>query len=116
MILEDIAAQVITLARNGGATGAECTVSEGEHFSANIRMGEVESLKDAGSRGVGVRVLAGRNTGSAYTSDLSDDGIRQMVASALDLAKITTEDPFAGLPDESELGKISEDLCRTPRP
>ena len=33
-----------------------------------------------------------------------------MVRSALELAKITTEDPFAGLPDASELGKITGDL------
>jgi PmbA protein len=33
-----------------------------------------------------------------------------MVNSALDLAKITTEDPHAGLPDESELGRIEADL------
>jgi len=111
LILEDLASRVITLAKNEGATAAECTVSEGEHFSANVRMGEVESLKDAGSRGAGVRVLVGKHTGSAYTSDLSDEGIRHMVASALELAKITSEDPFAGLPDESELGKITEDLC-----
>jgi PmbA protein len=111
LILEDLASRVITLAKDGGATAAECTVSEGEHFSASVRMGEVESLKDAGSRGAGVRVLVGKHTGSAYTSDLSDEGVRHMVASALELAKITSEDPFAGLPDESELGKITEDLC-----
>jgi PmbA protein len=111
LILEDLASRVVTLAKKSGATAVECTVSEGEQFSASIRMGEVESLKDAGSRGAGVRVLVGKQTGSAYTSDLSDDGIRQMVSSALELAKITTEDPFAGLPDESELGKITEDLC-----
>jgi PmbA protein len=109
--LEDLASRVIAMAKARGATASECTVSEGEHFSANVRMGEVESLKEAGSRGVGVRILVGKHTGSAYTSDLSEEGIRQMVGSALELAKITTEDPFAGLPEESELGKVNEDLC-----
>jgi PmbA protein len=33
-----------------------------------------------------------------------------MVNSALELAKITTEDPFAGLPDPSELGSLNTDL------
>jgi PmbA protein len=73
-------------------------------------MGEVESLKEAGSRGAGVRIMVGQNTGSAYTSDLTDEGVRHMVNSALELAKITTEDPFAGLPDSSELGRIHDDL------
>lgn len=110
MNLEDLASQVVQLAGSGGASGVECTVSEGEHFSAGIRMGEVESLKESGARRAGVRVMVGKHTGSAYTSDLTAEGIRQMVSSALELAKITTEDPYAGLPEESELGRISADL------
>jgi PmbA protein len=73
-------------------------------------MGEVETLKEAGSRGAGLRVLIGKRMGSSYTSDLTPEGIRQMVASAVDLAQLTTEDPQSGLPDASELGSISGDL------
>ena len=64
------------MAQDGGATDAECTIAEGDEFSANVRMREVESLKEAGSRGAGLRILVGKHTGSSYTSDLSDDGIR----------------------------------------
>ena len=91
--------QVIRLALDSGATAAECTVSEGEQFSVNVRMGEVETLTEAGSRGIGVRVLVGKHTGSAYTSDLTRrTEFGRWSRSAMDLAKITTEDPFAGLP------------------
>lgn len=110
MNLEELASRVIRLGKEKGASEAECTVSEGAQFSVTVRLGEVESLKEAGSRGAGVRVLVGKHTGSAYTSDLTDEGIRHMVASAMELAKITTEDPFAGLPDEAELGSISGDM------
>jgi len=75
-----------------------------------VRMREVESLKQAGSRNAGLRVLIGKRAGSAYTSDLSAEGIERMVASALELAAITSEDPHAGLPDPGELGAISADL------
>ncbi|HML15536.1 MAG TPA: metallopeptidase TldD-related protein, partial [Bryobacteraceae bacterium] len=92
------------------ATDAECTISEGEEFSVSVRMREVESLKDAGSRGAGIRVLAGKRTGSSYTSDLSREGIERMVGAALELAKITTEDPHAGIPDAEDLGKVDADL------
>jgi PmbA protein len=108
--LSDIAEQVIQLARNSGATDAECTVAEYDEFSVNVRLGEVETLTDAGSRGVGVRVLRGRNVGSAYTSDLSQDGLRGMVDSAMAVAEVTSEDPFAGLPDEQDLGRSNGDL------
>ena len=95
---------------DAGATDAECTIMEGDEFSAAVRMREVESLKEAGSRAAGIRVLVGKNGGSSYTSDLTSEGIRTMVRGAIDLAKITSEDPFAGLPDESDLGARTEDL------
>ena len=59
-ILIDIARSAVRLALEAGATGAECTISEGEEFSASVRMREVENLKQAGSRGAGIRVLGRR--------------------------------------------------------
>ncbi len=110
MNLTEVAQDAIQQALKRGATDAECTISEGSEFSASVRLGEVETLKEAGSRGAGLRVLIGRRMGSSYTSDLTPEGIRQMVASAVDLAHLTTEDPHAGLPDASELGSLTEDL------
>lgn len=107
---EEIASSVVKMALEKGATGAECTISEGNEFSVAVRMREVESITDAGSRGVGLRVLVGKRTGSAYTSDFTEEGLRNMVTSALEIAEITGEDPFAGLPDPSELGSIDDDL------
>lgn len=106
----DLAQEAIRLALDAGATAAECTIAEGDEFSANVRMRELETLKEAGSRAAGLRVLIGRRVGSSYTSDLGRDGIRHMVKSALEIANISTEDPHAGLPDPSELGSIETDL------
>ncbi|MGA2133935.1 MAG: metallopeptidase TldD-related protein [Bryobacteraceae bacterium] len=105
-----MAVEIVQQALACGATDAECTISDGNEFSAGVRMRELETLKEAGSRAAGLRILKGRHTGSAYTSDLSADGIRHMVRSAIELAEITTEDPHAGLPDASELGAIPGDL------
>jgi PmbA protein len=106
----DLAQEIVKRALDGGATDAECTIAEGEEFSANVRMRELENLKEAGSRGAGLRILRGRHTGSSYTSDLSPQGIEHLVKSAIELADITTEDPHAGLPDPDEFGSIDGDL------
>jgi len=110
MIDPELAAQAIRLALARGASDAECTIWEGEEFTASVRMRELETLKDAGSRGAGVRVLIGKQAGASYTSDLSAEGMRKLVESALEIAAISTEDPHAGLPDPSELGSLSTDL------
>src|ERR1700677_2985924 len=108
--LESLVADVVAQAVKAGASDAEATAREGDEFSVNVRMGEVETLKESGSRGLGLRVFLGRRSGSASTSDLTADGIRQLVAGALALAKVTEEDPFAGLPGAGEFGKGDGDL------
>jgi PmbA protein len=109
-ILRDVASLAIRLAAERGATDAECTIAEGDEFSATVRLGEVETLKEAGSRAAGLRVLIGKRQGSSYTSDLTDEGVSQMVDAAIAIARITEEDPFAGLPEPEELGQIEGDL------
>jgi PmbA protein len=108
--LLELASNVVKRALAAGATDAECTVAEGEEFSASVRMRELENLKEAGSRGAGVRILIGRKTGSSSTSDLSPEGIEWLVKAAIELADVTNEDPHAGLPDAGEMGAISGDL------
>jgi PmbA protein len=108
--LESLTADVVALAMKAGATDAEAVAREGDEFSVTVRMGQVETLKDSGSRGLGLRVFLGTRSASASTSDLTPDGIRQLVDGALALAKVTEEDPFSGLPETGEFGSLPGDL------
>src|SRR5258708_5806270 len=95
--LETLAADVVARAMKAGASDAEAVGREGDEFSVNVRMGEVETLKESGSRALGLRVFQGKRSASASTSDLTPDGIRQLVEGAMALARVTEEDAFAGL-------------------
>jgi PmbA protein len=108
--LESLAADVVALAMKAGASDAEAAVREGDEFSVNVRLGQVETLKDSGSRGLGLRVFLGKYSASASTSDLTAEGIRQLVDGALALAKVTEEDPFSGLAETGEFGSLPGDL------
>jgi PmbA protein len=108
--LESLTADVVALAVKAGATDAEAVVREGDEFSVNVRMGEVETLKESGSRGLGLRVFLGTRSASTSTSDLTVDGIRQLVEGAMALAKVTEEDPCTALPETAEFGAIPGDL------
>jgi PmbA protein len=108
--LKEIAADVVRRAMQGGATAAEAVAMDGSEFSTVVRLGEVETLKESGSKGIGVRVFFGKRAASTHSSDLSPEGIRQIVDSALKLARVTSEDPFAGIPEPSQLGKLEGDL------
>jgi PmbA protein len=108
--LKQIATDVVDRAMKAGASAAEVVAREGSEFSTVVRRSEVETLKEAGSKALGVRVFFGQRAANTSTSDLSEDGVSQMVSAAVDLAKITSEDPFGGIPEPSQLGKLSTDL------
>src|SRR5579864_3093138 len=105
--LREIAQDIVRRAMAGGASVAECVVREGDEFSTLVRMGQVETLKESGSKSIGVRVFYGQRAASTYSSDFSRAGLDRMVKSALELAKITSEDPFSGIPEQSQLGSIA---------
>src|SRR5256714_11075626 len=107
--LKSVATDVVARAVQGGVSAAECVVREGDEFSTVVRLGQVETLKEAGSRSIGVRVFFGQRAASTYSSDFSREGLDRMVSSALALAKITSEDPFGGIPEASQLGSLPGD-------
>ncbi|MGB9233121.1 MAG: TldD/PmbA family protein [Terriglobales bacterium] len=104
--LASLAQDVVRRAMQSGASAAECVVRESDEFSTTVRLGQVETLKESGSKSIGVRVFFGQRAASTYSSDFSAAGIERMLKSALELAKITSEDPFAGIPEASKLGAL----------
>ena len=55
--LKQIATDVVARAMKAGATAAEVVAREGSEFSTVVRRSEVETLKEAGSKALGVRVF-----------------------------------------------------------
>ena len=108
--LKQLATDVVRRAMSGGASAAEAVVREGDEFSTVVRLGQVETLKESGSKAIGVRVFFGKRSASTYSTDFSPASIDRMVSSALELAKLTSEDPYAGIPDASQLGSLTGDL------
>ncbi|HKW17331.1 MAG TPA: TldD/PmbA family protein [Terriglobales bacterium] len=108
--LKQLAQDIVKRAMIGGATAAECVIREGDEFSTLVRLGEVETLKESGSKSIGVRVFNGKRAASTHSSDFTRAGLERMLSSALELAKITSEDPYSGIPQPDQLGSISGDL------
>lgn len=108
--LESLAADLVGQAVKAGASDAEVVVREGDEFSVTVRMGQVETLKESGSRGIGLRVFLGKRSASTSTSDLTPEGLRELVDGALALARITEEDPFNGLPESDQFGSAPDPM------
>ncbi len=112
--MQQLAADVVERALRAGAAEAEVVIREGDEFSTLVRLGQVETLKESGARGIGLRVFLGESglyrTANTSTSDFSEAGLAHMVSGAIDLARVTSQDPFAGLPEPSAMGRLAGDL------
>lgn len=106
MNLQMLALDIVDHAMRAGATEAEAVVYEGDEFYTKVRLGQVETLTESTSRAVGLRVFNRQRTASTSTNDFSNASIQRMIAGAVELARITEEDPFAGLPDASEYSSL----------
>jgi PmbA protein len=96
----DLAADLLGKIRAAGADAADVLIGEGTDFAVTVRKGEVETLTDAGSKALGIRVFVGQRTATSYTSDFSAGALRRLVEETVAMARVTGEDPAAGLPDE----------------
>jgi PmbA protein len=101
MEYHELATDLLKKARAAGADAADLLVAEGTEFSVTVRRGEVETLKEAGSKGLGIRVFVGQRTASSYTSDFSWPALQRLVEETVGMARVTGEDAAAGLPDET---------------
>ncbi len=98
MISERIAEEVLREARRRGGTEADLVGIENELLSAQVRLGEVETLRSARESRVGLRLFCGKRSATSSTSDFSKDSLTRLVDDTLALAKATAHDDFSGLP------------------
>src|SRR3954471_10429832 len=99
MELADIAQRAVESALTAGAGNAEAYVQDSVGREIRVFDGEVESLTDAGQRGLGVRCWIDHRSGYAYGTDLSDDGLRGIAAGAVEAARIADPDEFTAAPE-----------------
>ncbi|HXJ77841.1 MAG TPA: TldD/PmbA family protein [Candidatus Methylomirabilis sp.] len=106
----DLLTDLLEQARKRGATAADAFVVEDQAFSAQVRLGRVDTVKHAREQHLALRVFVGRAVAAASTSDLSRDSVARLVDEAVSLARITAPDDLAGLPDGGDLCQVVPDL------
>jgi len=97
--IEAIARRGVEAALAAGAGEADAWCEQSTSRSIRVYGGEVESLSDAGSRGMGLRAFIDGRSGYAYGTDLSDDGVRSVAEAARAAAAVADPDEYAGLPE-----------------
>lgn len=105
-----IVERALAAARKAGASQADVMLVESDDREVRIRGEDVEFVKQAQERGLGIRTLVegkqGLQTAIVSTSDLAPDAVDRMAEEAVALASATAPDPHAGLPE----GGFASDL------
>ena len=96
-----LAERLVKFGRTCGADEIEVGIGDGEEFSLDVRMGEIENLIQAGSRSMGLRVIKDGKTAFASSSDLAPGTLERLIRNAVKRAELSSRDPFAGLPELS---------------
>ncbi|MCU7929428.1 MAG: metalloprotease PmbA [Candidatus Thiodiazotropha sp. (ex Codakia rugifera)] len=108
--LQQLVEDLLGEAKQQGASAAEAAVSSDAGLSLTVRLGETETIEHTRDNGLGVTVYFGQRKGSASTSDLSPQAIRETVEAACNFARYTSEDPCSGLADAHLMATDLPDL------
>lgn len=108
--LKAILQSLLDETKNRGASAAEAGLSQENGLSVSARMGDVETIEHHCDQGLGVTVYFGQRKGSASTTDLSPASIKETVSAACSIARYTSADDYAGLPDKELLATEFPDL------
>ena len=101
--MQTIVERALGTAKKAGATQADCLIVEGDDREVRVRGDEIEFVKQAQGRGLGIRAMVqgkgGLQSAIVSTSDLAPDAVDRMAQEAVALAQATAPDPTAGLPE-----------------
>ena len=70
--LLELGDRIVSMAKKGGATVAECLLRSGAELSARVRLGKPELVEEAAHRSAGLRVMKGKPVATTSTSDRTE--------------------------------------------
>jgi len=108
--LTGIIKHILEEAKQQGATAAETDIGTGAGLAVTTRLGEVEKIEHERDKGFGVTVYMGNQKGSANSSDFSESAIIETITAACNIARFTSADECAGLPDVELMAKEIPEL------
>lgn len=99
--LETRAARLVEAALKAGADACDAVAVTGMSLSVEVREGKVEETDRAEGDDVTLRVFIGRRSASVSANTMDDPAA--LAERAVAMARVTPEDPFAGLADPAHL-------------
>jgi PmbA protein len=91
--------RILSMSRDLKADAAEVYLRSSSSTTVEVKEQKVDAFDRARDIGVGLRVLAGGRQGFSYTTDLTEQALRELVRTALSSARVIEPDPFSIIPE-----------------
>ncbi len=101
-----LAEEMVKKSLKKGADAAEAYIENGRNLRIEVRNGEVETIQEAASYGLGLRVLVKGRMGFACSNDLDARSLDEVIKRAIAFARITTADSANILPEDPGITKV----------
>ncbi len=105
---EQIVTEILETVKKKGATDAEVVYSKGSGLAISVRNGDVDTIENSEDRTLMLTVYRGKTKGSASTAILDKPSIDLTIDKALEIAKLTQADEFAGIAEKTLLANSAD--------
>ncbi|MFW6140521.1 MAG: TldD/PmbA family protein [Acidobacteriota bacterium] len=117
---KELAENLVKKCLEKGADASEVFIESSRNLSVEVRNGDIETVQEASSSGVGFRVLKNKAMAFSYSNDMSEKALEETLTRAVRFAESTSPDENNVLPSEKgetkvenlydpEIGKVSMD-------
>lgn len=99
----DLLSDLIRRAKAAGADAADAVAYESASVSVTRRFGKTEKLERSESADLGLRVFVGKGQAIVSSTDRADETLAQLAERAVAMARLSPEDPYAGIADPDQI-------------
>ncbi|MDH5466789.1 MAG: TldD/PmbA family protein [Candidatus Aminicenantes bacterium] len=106
MDYKGLAEQLVNKCVKKGADLAEVYIESGRNLSIEVRNGEIETVQESATHGVGFRVFVQGRMAFSSCNDFTENALNNAIESAIRFAVNTTPDENNVLPDDKGLTQV----------
>src|SRR5262245_38649897 len=100
----NLAADLVAALKKQGADASDVYIVATSRFNVALRLGRIEKLEQAISKGLGLRVFKGGATALTFTTDFADRTIKDLIKETMEIVKVSNADKYNGLAPKELLG------------
>ena len=93
----DLLSDLVNAAKQQGADEVKVANIQSASLQVRMRLGKLEKLEREESCALGLTVYIGKRKASVSSSDLSKQGLDELVTRVMQMVRIVPEDPYTGL-------------------